>query len=327
MPVQITIIGLGQIGASIGLALAAHKESILRVGHDKDVNVERAALQKGAVDKAIHNLPSAVAEARLTILAIPAHQARETMEIIAGELPQDAILLDASPIKAESAKWAKELLPGCEYVGISPALNPKALHEFSLGVESARADLFSGAACFVSPAEDSSGKAASLAADFVRLLGAQPILSDIAEADGLSTRAHLLPQLVSAALLNATVDQPGWQEARKMASRAYATVTSGVEYQDEIEALKESVMQNRADVVYSLDVMIAALRGLRDDVERGDGEGVAERLETALRDRTRWLNERAAADWGEQPRSEAADAPSFFERFLGAGMFKKPAKK
>ena len=35
MPVQITIIGLGQIGASMGLALAAHKDAILRVGHDK----------------------------------------------------------------------------------------------------------------------------------------------------------------------------------------------------------------------------------------------------------------------------------------------------
>ena len=34
MSVQITIIGLGQVGSSIGLALAEQK-SIKRVGHDK----------------------------------------------------------------------------------------------------------------------------------------------------------------------------------------------------------------------------------------------------------------------------------------------------
>ena len=47
MPVQITIIGLGQIGASMGLALASHKDKILRIGHDKKAEVEREALKKG----------------------------------------------------------------------------------------------------------------------------------------------------------------------------------------------------------------------------------------------------------------------------------------
>ena len=39
MPVQITIIGLGQIGASIGLALAAHKDKVTTVGHDKEFSI------------------------------------------------------------------------------------------------------------------------------------------------------------------------------------------------------------------------------------------------------------------------------------------------
>jgi predicted dinucleotide-binding enzyme len=39
MTIQITIIGTGQIGTSIGLALGAHKDLFLRVGHDKDIRV------------------------------------------------------------------------------------------------------------------------------------------------------------------------------------------------------------------------------------------------------------------------------------------------
>ncbi len=38
---------------------------------------------------------------------------------------------------------------------------------------------------------------------------------------------HVLPQLAAAALLDTTVDKPGWQEARKLAGRPYATVTAG----------------------------------------------------------------------------------------------------
>ena len=36
MTIQISIIGLGQIGASIGLALKDKKDLLLRVGHDID---------------------------------------------------------------------------------------------------------------------------------------------------------------------------------------------------------------------------------------------------------------------------------------------------
>ena len=47
MPVQITIIGLGQIGASLGLALAAHKDKVATVGHDKEFSIERLAQKMG----------------------------------------------------------------------------------------------------------------------------------------------------------------------------------------------------------------------------------------------------------------------------------------
>ncbi|MDD2922009.1 MAG: prephenate dehydrogenase/arogenate dehydrogenase family protein [Anaerolineales bacterium] len=327
MPVQITIIGLGQIGASMGLALAAHKDSILRVGHDKKIEVEREALQKGVVDKAAHHLPSAVADARLAVLAIPVSQIRETLEVIAPDMKDGTIILDTSPVKAQVAKWVKEILPNCYYVGLAIALNPELLHEFSFGLESARADLFTNGVCLVGADYGTPEEAATLAVDFARLLGAQPILADIFEADGLVTTTHLLPQIVSAALLNATVDQPGWLEARKVASRPYATITSGLSYHDELDSLRASAFQNRAGVVHALDVMIAALRGFRDDLDKEDDDGVAARLEAALAGRQRWLGERLAADWNPITKTEAANLPSFFDRLFGSAIMKKESKK
>lgn len=327
MPTQITIVGLGQIGASMGLAMAAHRDSILRVGHDKKAEVERDAVKRGVVDKAEHNLPAAVEDARLVVLCLPLSQVRETLEVIVHDLKPGTVVLDISPVKSEVIKWAKELLPeGCHYIGLVPSINPEHIHDLHIGLDAAKADLFTKGLFLVDAPSGTPGEAVTLASDFIRLLGANPLLSDPVESDGLMASTHLLPQLVSAALLNATIDQPGWQEARKVAGRAYATVTSGVAYQDEIDSLRLSSIQDRASILHALDVMIASLRGLRDDIDKSDDDGLAERLETALEGRQRWLNERFAADWLQNIGNEKIDIPSFTERLLGS-MFAKRTKQ
>jgi prephenate dehydrogenase len=324
MPVQITIIGLGQIGASMGLALAAHKDAILRVGHDKKRDVERDALQKGVADKMEHNLPSAVRDAKLIVLCIPVSQVRETLDFIAPDLQEGAVVLDTSPVKAGVQKWAKEILPdGRYYVGLAPALNPELLHDFETGLSAARADLFSRGLFLVDAPPNAPEEAVVLAMDFVRLLGAEPVLADPIESDGLMSTVHLLPQLVAASLLNATVDQPGWQDARRVAGRAYAAATSGLTHHDEVDSLRMAVLQNRAAVTHALDVTISALRGLRDDIENDNDEGVALRLESALEGRRRWFGERRAAEWSNERKGDTANIPSLSERFFGSMFTKK----
>jgi prephenate dehydrogenase len=274
------------------------------------------------VDKVVHNLPAAVREAQLVVLCLPISQVRESLEFIMQDLQENTVILDTAPIKAEIFNWAKELLPvGCYYVGLAPALNPEVLHNLNQGVEAAREDLFVKGLFFVDAPPGVPEEVVTLASDFVRILGATPLLADLAESDGLMAVVHLLPQLAAAALLNATVDQPGWQEARKLASRPFAAVTSGLAYQDEIESLKISALQARANIVHSLDVLMAAIKGLRDDIEKADEDSLAERLEAALEGRQRWLNERLSADWSK-PTSQPVDVPSFAERLFGSAFSK-----
>jgi len=322
MPVKITLIGLGQIGASMGLALGAHKEYILRVGHDLKPKIEHEALEKGAVDQAVHNLPAAVREARLVILSLPLDQIKETLGYIAKDLENGTVVLDTAPVKSEIFRWMKEILPKeCHYVGLAPALNPTYLHSPELGLNAARADLFHKGVVLIDAPPGTPEQAVTLASDFVRLLGATPLLADPAESDGIMTAIHLLPQLAGAALLNASVDQPGWLERRKLAGRPFASVTGGFAYQDEIGALKLSVMQNRTNNVYALDVLIAALTGLRNEIESGDERGVEERLKNAWEGHKRWMQERYAADWREET-SPPMDVPSFAERLFGTAIAK-----
>ena len=314
MSVQITIVGLGQIGSSIGLALKAHGVSVHRVGHDKDSQAAKEAQKIGAVDDVKYNLPASIREAKIVILALPLSAIRETLEVIAPDLQEGTLILDTAPAKSTVAAWAKELLPpGRFYVGLTPAINPEYLHGIEFGVKAARADLFEHGLMVVNAPYGTPANVFNLAMELVHLMGAMPLLMDTAEADGIFSAMHVLPQLAAAALLDATIDKPGWQEARKLAGRPYASVTAGVAYHDNVDSLGETALENRENIVRLLNSYISALIRLRDEIDASDRSAVTARLEDALQGRIRWFDERVAAEWlkGE---AQAIDAPSFGDR-------------
>lgn len=317
MSVQITIIGLGQIGSSIGLALKTRGVNARIVGHDKDQQATKKSQKMGAVDDVKYNLPAAVQDAKIVILALPFAGIRETLELIAPDLQDGTLVLDTAPSKATVAAWAQELLPpGRHYVGLTPAINPNYLHGIDFGVRAAHADLFERGLVVVDAPMGTPENAFNLAMDFVKLLGAVPLLMDTAEADGIFASMHFLPQLTAAALLDATIDKPGWQEARKLGGRPYASATAGLAYHDDIASLREAVLENRENVVRLLNSFITSLLQLRDEIEDQDRNALAQRLANALDGRTRWFNERLAAEW-VKPEIQPADIPSFSDRMFG----------
>ncbi len=319
MPVKITIIGLGQIGGSIGLALAAHKDKVVTTGHDKDYGVEQRAKKLGAVDQTNHNLPDAVENADLVILALPLTEMRETFRFIAQDLRKDAVVVDTAPVKAEVVKWARELLPETvHYVGIAPAIGAKHLAMTETALDAARADLFTKSVFLVSAPPGASEEALQLVSGFIGLLDSIPVLTDFFESDGLMTTAHLLPQLISAALLDATLGKPGWSDLRKTASRNFFAATSTLADSDGAEALGMASIHNRENVARALNNFINALIDLRDDLEN-DEESFRKRLSSSLQGRVNWLLERDKAEWSKMPE-ESFERPSLMETLFGSKL-------
>jgi prephenate dehydrogenase len=314
MTVQMTIIGLGQIGSSIGLALKARKVDVHLMGHDKDPQVAREAQKVGAVDEIKYNLPASVRNAKIVILALPLGGIRETLEVIVPDLQEGVLVLETAPAKATVGAWAKELLPeGCFYIGLTPAINPEYLHGTEFGIKAARADLFEKALIAINAPQGTPGNVFELAAELVTLLGSLPLFMDTAEADGIFAATHTLPQLASAALLDVTVDRPGWHDARKLAGRPFAAVTAGLAHHDDVTSLRESAIENRENVVRLLNAYISALIDLRDEIDANDRDALAARLEDSLQGRIRWFDERVAADWSNR-EAQQIDAPSFGKR-------------
>ncbi len=329
MGIQITLIGLGQIGASIGLALGNHKDLVQRVGHDREPEISRHAEKLGAIDRAVLNLPASVREADLVLLALPMDQIRETMAIIAPDLKEGTVVMDTGPVKEVVSAWASELLPANRYyVGLTPVINPVYLHGVDSGLEAARADMFQGGLIAIVAPPRAHSEAIKLAADLTRLLGSSPLFIDPLEVDSMMAATHLLPQILAAALLNATVDQPGWREGRKLAGRAFAEATGPLVQLSAPQTLRASVLFNRENMLRLIDGTMAALQAIRSDIQDENGDALEKRLERARQGREKWWQQRQANEWAGPEATASVELPStseVFGRLFGLG--RKPKDK
>ncbi|MCL4529949.1 MAG: prephenate dehydrogenase/arogenate dehydrogenase family protein, partial [Chloroflexi bacterium] len=321
---------LGQIGASIGLALKNRRDSIRRVGYDRDASAAKAAQNLGVIDE-VKNLKDAVRDANVVVLALPLSEIRETLERIGPQLRENAVVFDTAPVKSVVLEWVKEFIPeGRFYLGLVPALSPQSFASTESGLKVASPDLFKQTIMVVDVPSGTPREVEELAFDLAYMLGAKPMLTDPVESDGLMASVHVLPQLAAAALLNATLNQAGWTEARKLAGRPYAGVTGGLAYFDDPVSLRTAALGNRIGVVHALDILLASLKGLRDDIENNNEENVAERLKQAFDGREHWLDDRSAAEWMNEG-GEKIDVPDFGERinqiFFGGTIADRLKKK
>jgi prephenate dehydrogenase len=327
MTIQITIIGLGQIGTSIGLALAKYTERIKRVGYDRALEIQNKAKGLGAFDVVKFNLPSAVEGADVVLLCIPLDQVEETLKKIAPDLREDSVVMDFSPLKSAAHKWFKLHIPaGRHYIGLVPATTPLLLKETSRGVDSARADLFDSSTIGIACPDGTPPEALKLANDLVTLVGAKTMFLDMLEADGMMMTAHLMPQVISAGLLNATVGQPGWAEARRFAGVSFAQSTAAMEVEAP-GALAQALLLNPQGASNVLDNMIGALTHLRAAVQNGDQADLEQRLRLAFDDREKWLRERWRAEWDRQDEKNEKPKPENALKRIFLGGFQKGNKK
>lgn len=328
MTVQMTIIGLGEIGGSFGLALKDQKSMLKRIGFDKDNRIARQAEKLGAIDQIEATLQKAVRDSEIVLLCVPADQMFEMLEIVVPNLKEGAVVMETGLAKQAVADWMSQKLPkGRFYIGITPNLNPAYLHSLDHGLEASRADLFKDSLMvIVAPGQVDTG-AVKLASDLARLVGANPLFADPSEVDGLVSASHLLPQLIAAALVNTLSDQPGWRDARKLAGISFSFISEPIMQPSEAVSLRSAVELNQANIVRLMDNFLAEIIQIKENIVEGDSGLLADRLENARKVRLDWWRERQAGTFaGDHPTAvELPEYPGILGRMFGFGQ--KPRNK
>ncbi len=279
----VTIVGLGLIGGSIGLALRKGKSSSWEVvGHSRRTEIAANALSMGAIDRAETDLKDAVRQAALIIIATPVLTMKEVFSNIAPHVPPDCIVTDTGSTKVQVMKWAKELLPPTvSFIGGHPMAGRE-----TYGIQAAEADLFRGCTYCLTPSEKASRESTDTVIDMARKLGAIPLLIDPQEHDDLVAGISHLPILLSAALVSLTTESPSWAKMSKLASSGYHDLTRLASGNPEVNS--HICLSNQQAIVHWIDRFSQELERYRQLVTAGD-----KRLEQALAQaneaRHKWL--------------------------------------
>ncbi len=313
-PIRITIIGLGRIGTSIGLALKQTQMKLHIVGHDKEPAHTRAALKRKAIDKGDWNLPRSVEGADLVILALPFNAIAETMRYIAEDLRPNAVVMDTSPLKQPVLAWAQEHLPDhVHFVGGHPIVR-----DVQRGIDHARPDLFRREIFAICPPPNTPAKAVKLATDFVTALGAIPLFLDPGEHDSMMAAVEHLPQALALILAQTVIAAPSWREMRKLAGGQMEATT--YVSSDSPEALADVLLHNREHVLTWLDMLTATAQEWRTLINEGAREELIARVEDILEARTDWLIAAQTGTWEEPPKTRGF---SFVDWLFGQSLARR----
>ncbi len=300
---RVAIIGTNHISLSIALALKEEKEAPEIVGYNAEKVAADLARAQGAFDRVERKPGPACQDADLVIIAVPLTAIRETFADIAPHLAPGCLVTDIARLKAPVMQWAEELLPdNVTFIGGHLILNPAVAGLEPLeGLDEASDDLLTEALyCFTTPPRISNTVIDALT-DLADTLDAHPFFIDVTEHDGLQAGVEGLPDLLSIALLRATMDTPGWEEMRKFAGHRFATATQITTETTKIDERHTAAFLNREHIIRRLNVLLVELVHLRDVLSKDDAELVEETFVDAIQGWEAWTGDRKRGMWvGEQ---------------------------
>jgi prephenate dehydrogenase len=199
-----TIIGVGLIGGSLGMALRGRGLAREVVGVTRSEAAISAARSRGAIDRGTVDPNAGVAGADLVVLAVPPEQVVPVARRVIPHLRRGALLTDVASVKAEIVRSVEALIgPGHAVMFVGG--HPMAGNE-GQGIGAAEPGLFEGTAYLVTPTSTTPRAGINRLAELVRALGALPIEMAPAEHDRTVALVSHLPYLVAAALIGATGD-------------------------------------------------------------------------------------------------------------------------
>lgn len=253
------IIGVGLIGGSIGLALRARglADRVVGVGRDRPRLDEARRL--GAIDEGSTDPASALAGADVIVACTPVARIAADMVAAARFAPASALFTDAGSTKGGIVA-AVEADPGAlaRFVGAHPIAGSERQ-----GAAHARADLFEGRSCVLTPTPRTPPDRLARARTFWASLGCRIFELDPEAHDARLARTSHLPHVAAAALAAAV--PPAWLD---LAAGAYrdGTRVAGAD-----AALWAAIFrENRGPVLEALAAFQSELARFRSALEADD---------------------------------------------------------
>ena len=194
---KITIIGVGLIGGSLGLALKEKKPNFKIVGIDKQEIIKKA-IARGAIDEGTVNLEEGIKEADIVIIATPVKTILNILTQINPFLKKGCLVTDTGSTKQKIVQKADKVLSkDIFFIGGHPMAGSE-----EYGIESANPHLFQDRTYILTPTKKSNSIAIEKISSLIKMIDAKKLILDSLEHDRIVGTVSHLPQIMAVSLLN-----------------------------------------------------------------------------------------------------------------------------
>ncbi|MGO9750622.1 MAG: prephenate dehydrogenase/arogenate dehydrogenase family protein [Solirubrobacteraceae bacterium] len=283
---RIAVIGVGLIGGSVALA-ARKRLGAFVAGYDADPAALRRAQRRGAIDRSCDSIQDAVGDAELAFVAVPVGAQREALAAVLAAAPADCVVSDVGSTKRAIVAQIDDQ----RFVGGHPLAGAE-----TSGIEHARADLFDGAAWYLTPTQRTAGVRYETLHRVLCAFGAMPSAIDADTHDTILALVSHLPHVLANVLVS--------QAAATLAAGDQRLPATGPSFRDATRVAGASsaiwtdiYLSNRDTLLAQIDETIRRLDGVRTLLSAGEGESIARWNDAAAADRRLLLD--AHVDGGE----------------------------
>jgi prephenate dehydrogenase len=216
---KITIVGVGLIGGSIGLALRKRKLAGTVCGVFRRRVSLRKALKKKAVTEATLELSEGVRGADMVIFACDVGRIPMLVKKASKFAKDGCVFTDVGSVKESIVKSVRGKAGRADFVGAHPMAGSE-----KSGVEHADAGLFGGSNTILTPASGTSKKALVAVKSLWKALGSNVIVLTPTEHDRLISQISHLPHIVAFSLCDVPEKKAfrfastGFKDATRIAS-------------------------------------------------------------------------------------------------------------
>jgi prephenate dehydrogenase len=275
----LTIVGVGLIGGSIGLATKQRGLAQRVLGAGRRQASLQQALARGAIDESFLDFREAVHRSDLAVFCTPVDLIADQILAAAPGCKPGTLITDAGSTKAALVHRLAGRMPSeVSFVGSHPLAGSE-----KRGPEHADASLFEGKLTIITPTAQTQGTALDRASAFWRALGSDVLVMDPEEHDRALALTSHVPHLVAAALVSLLKPEliplaaTGFRDTTRVAAGDPA-IWTGIFLQNReavltgLETLGVNLDRFRRALEGSdrvaLDQLLAESKSMRDSLER-----------------------------------------------------------
>lgn len=267
---NVGIIGMGVIGASLGMALRSSRPGISIAGRDVDIDTVKQAIEVGAIDEILDD--QRLAECDLIVIATPLRIIPQVVKDIKEKLKPGTIISDVGSVKGWVMQVFQQNLPGQIHI---IGGHPMAGSEKS-GLSAADKFLFQNAAYVLTPQSDIPADIIEEMQLLISAIGARVIIMNAEEHDQVVAQVSHIPHLMSTALINNLHDKT---QAMALAGGGLRDTTRTAASDPDL--WEDIIMFNAAAVTHELKGMMALLQKYLTALEAENGIDIKPYLQSA----------------------------------------------